>query len=294
MMVTFTPLITAMIGTLGLAVLVLFALPGRQRLRLFPAERRKSVNERFQATLRAAGIGETAPSLLLIVLSFVAAILGIFIGITLGSVFAVLLGPFLVFMATYFYITSRQRRFIAQASDELVPFLNRIATLVVSGKPAQQAYLDAVEDSKYLRDVLEDSAARISSGERFSRALLATLPVLPLRMWAVFVRQLELYEEVGGDVSTAIERSVAQVNTMLQLQAEARADYAVQSWQQRIIIILIAGATGLWFLSDPDRFLGLFKSPVGIIGGILGIGLILFGVWFLNKQLRDVERKLAF
>ena len=293
-MVTFTPLATALIGTLGLAVLVLFALPGRQRLRLFPAERRKSFNERFQAALYAAGIGDTAPSLLLIVLAVISVVLGIFIGIILGSVVAVVLGPILVFLSTYFYITGRQRRFIAQASDEMVPFLNRIATLVVSGKPAQQAYLDAVEDSKYLREVLEDSAARISSGERFSRALLETLPVLPLRMWAVFVRQLELYEEVGGDVSTAIERSVAQVNTMLQLQAEARADYAVQSWQQRIIIILIAGATTLWFLTDPGRFLNLFNSAIGIIGAIFGVGLLLFGVWFLRKQLRDVERKLAF
>ncbi len=293
-MVTFTPLATTLIGTLGLAILVLFALPGRQRLRLFPPERRKSVVERFQNALYAAGIAETAPSMLFVVLLIVSVTLGLLFGLLLGSVFALLLGPLVVFLVAYFYITGRQRRFLAQASDELVPFLNRIATSVVSGKPAQQAYLDAVEDSKFLKEVLEDSAAKISSGERFSLALLETLPLLPLRMWAVFVRQLELYEEVGGDVATAIERSVAQVNTMLQLQAEARADYALQSWQQRIIILMISVATGLWMLSDPGRFFGMFNSPMGFVGAVLGIGLLIFGVWFLRKQLQDVERKLSF
>jgi Flp pilus assembly protein TadB len=192
------------------------------------------------------------------------------------------------------YVRERRKRFLERASDELVPFLNRIATAVVSGQPAQQAYLDAVEESTWLRDVLEDSAAKISSGERFSHALLETLPLLPLRMWSVFVRQLELYEEVGGDVGRAIEKSVSQVNSMLQLQAEARADYTVQSWQQRIIILIVLGATLIWGLIDPSRVSRVISSPVGIGGIVIGLLIIVFGIWFLQKQLKDLERKLSF
>lgn len=274
--------------------MVLFVLPGPQRIHLAEIDRQMKLRHRLTNFLQSAGIFDRAPGLLILALASFSLMMGFLAVLIFNNPLAFLLGPILVPLAAYFYVRERRKRFLERASDELVPFLNRIATAVVSGQTVQQAYLDAVEESTWLRDVLEDSAAKISSGERFSHALLETLPVLPLRMWAVFVRQLELYEEVGGDVGRAIEKSVSQVNNMLQLQAEARADYAVQSWQQRVIIILVLGATLIWGLLDPGRFSRILASPVGVAGIVIGLGIVVFGIWFLQKQLRDLERKLSF
>lgn len=289
-----SPIAITLIATAGLAVLVLLALPGKQRLRLAPSKTGPGPFSRIKAALVEAGIMEETPALGLLLFFLGAVLAGIFFVLLFSSLTAFFIGPLLVFLGVYTYVRRRQRNFLSQAADELVPFLNRISTSVTAGKPAQQAYLDAVEESKWLRPILEDSAAQITAGRRFSHALLETLPLLPLRMWAVFVRQLELYEEVGGDVAASIERSVSQVNTMLQLQAEARADYAIQDRQQKIILLIIAGGMGYWVLSNPSRFLAMISSTPGLVGMILGLLIMGFGMWFLNKQLRDVERKLAF
>lgn len=278
-------------------MLVLLALPGRQRLQLYTPEQQRSLKERMSRALHAAGIFDKAPSLVLIALTLASAILGLLLATILGNVYAFIAGPPIVLVSAHLYLLSRQRSFLKRASDEMIPFLNKIATQVKAGKPAQQAYLDAVEESQVLREILEDSAAKISSGARFSHALLETLPLLPLRMWAVFVRQLELYEEAGGDLTTAIETTVSQVNSMLQLQAEARADYAIQAKQQKLILLIIAGGLAGFFFVIPDgttRVAQLVTTPFGLIGTLIGVGIMAFGLWFLNKQLRDVERKLAF
>jgi Flp pilus assembly protein TadB len=289
--------IAALLFSIGLVILVLLALPGRQRLQLFPPERRRSMQESMARALHAAGVFDKTPGLVLSSLALGSVVLGLLLAVIFGNFYVAIAGPPIVLASTHLYLLSRQRRFIGRASDEMIPFLNRIATQVKGGKPAQQAYLDAVEESKVLREILEDSAAKIASGDRFSHALLETLPLLPLRMWAVFVRQLELYEEVGGDVTTAIETTVTQVNSMLQLQAEARADYAIQSKQQKLILMIIgAGLAGFFFvIPDGDqKLVALVTTPVGIIGLLAGLSLMAFGLWFLNKQLRDVERKMAF
>lgn len=284
----------ALIGTAGLAILVLLVLPGRQRLSLASPRTQPGVLQRFRNALVEAGVMEETPALAMFMFFLGSLIAGIFAVLLLSSLLAFVLGPLLVFLFVYTYIRRRQRRFLNKAAEELVPFLNRISTSVTAGKPAQQAYLDAVEESHWLRPILEDSAAQITAGRRFSHALLETLPLLPLRMWAVFVRQLELYEEVGGNVAESIERAVSQVNTMLQLQAEARADYAIQDRQQKIILIIISMGMGYWVLTNPSRFLAMLSSTPGLVGMFSGIIVMGLGMWFLNKQLRDVERKLAF
>ena len=289
-----SPLLVTGLFTTALVLLVFFVFPGPQRVHLAEIDRQMGLRKKIQALLHSAGIFDRAPGLLLVSLASFSLMIGALAALVFNSLLAFFIGPILVPLGAYFYVRERRRRFLERASDELVPFLNRIATAVISGQPSQQAYLDAVEESVWLREVLEDSAARISSGERFSHALLSTLPVLPLRMWSVFVRQLELYEEVGGDVGKAIEKSVSQVNTMLQLQAEARADFALQSWQQRVIILIVIGATLIWGMIDPARVSRVLGNPAGVIGLLIGLGIIVFGVWFLQKQLRDLERKLSF
>jgi len=293
-----TPLTAVVAFCAGFLILYLFAIPGPHRIDLTGPGAPMDIRERLQRAMHSAGMFDQAPSIILVGLSVVTVLAGLLLARTLGNIFiGFILAAIFVSVGTYLYLINRQRNFMGRASDELVPFLNKMATSVGAGMPAQQAYLQAVEDSVVLRELLEDSAAKISTGERFSTALIETLPILPLRMWAVFVRQLELYEEVGGDVTGAIQSTVTQVNQMLQLQAEARADYAIQSKQQKLIIGILLGGLGAFIFVVPngkEMTKSLVTDPVGIIGLVLGLGVIAFGLWFLNKQLRDVEKKLAF
>jgi len=283
---------------MALAIIVFLILPGSQRVRLFAEEgERPPLTDRVARWLKLAGVFDGTPSLFVVSVIVVSAVTGLVIALATGEALTAIFGPPLVIFGTQFYIYRRQRRFVSRAIDELVPFLNRMAAAAKAGLPPQQAYLDAVAESNVLRDVLGESAAKVSAGAPFIPTLVETLPELPLRMWATFVRQVELYEQTGGDVASGLERTVTQVNQMLQLQSEARAQVATQARQQHLIIaLLVAGLAAITLLMEGGwkRVSVLFTDPAGIIMGLIGLSLMLFGVWFLNKQIRDIERKLAF
>jgi Flp pilus assembly protein TadB len=279
----------------GVGIVVFILIPRRSSSPFAAATlRSRGVGERIQQSLRQAGIFDQTPTFVLLGLLIATVVVAVVLVALLHSIFWAIPAPAIVFFTFQLTLIRRQRGFMTRATDELVPFLNRISTSVKAGRPVQAAYIDAVHEANELRALLEDSAAKISSGMRFSDALLETLQVLPLRMWAVFVRQLELYDKTGGDVSSALEVSVQQINSMLALQAEARADYAIQARQQNLIILIALFGVAAFIVVVNHNALHTLITYPGIIGLFLGLGVMAAGIWFGRKQIRDIERKLSF
>lgn len=292
-----TPFIAATLIFVGLLVIYLLAIPGSQRIEFGDPAEPTPLGERLQNTLRSAGIFDQAPSLYILAALAATAALAVFLVIYFGNVLAAIPAPFIVFAGIYIYIFNKQRRFLDRAYDEMVPFLNKIATSAAAGKPVQQAYLDAVESSGILKEILSDSAAKIASGAPIGDTLVETIPILPIRMWAVFVRQIELYSETGGDFSGSINKTIKQINEMLQLQAEARADYSAQLRQQQIIFAVPVAMIIIWTFFLPggaSTMKLLVTTGSGLLALFAGLVVLGFGFWFLNKQLRQIQERLAF
>jgi Flp pilus assembly protein TadB len=292
-----SPLFASVLFALGVGALVLALFPQQAASVFSTLDPKRGMRARFQERLRAARIFDQTPTLVILALAIVSLIGGLIIAVLISSWVGILLGPPLVIVAVNIYLMRRQRDHLLRASNELVPFLNRISTAVKAGRPPETAYLEAVAEADTLKGVLEDSAAKISAGANFAESLVATLDDLPLRMWAVFVRQLELYYQLGGDVTTAIDTTVIQVNSMLQLQAEARADYAIQAKQQKLIVGIVVGFFGGYVLLVPGASAqvgAMFQSVGGIIAFSIAIGVMGFGLWFRAKQLQAVEKRMAF
>jgi Flp pilus assembly protein TadB len=290
-----SPLLIAIVFSLGLAILAFLALPGRQRIRFSEPGSRLNLRERLVNGLREAGIFDQSPSIFLLIGIGLSVVISALLWFLLGNLAYIVFGPLLVYVGFRVFINSRQRRFQTQTYEELIPFLNRISTAVRAGLPIQSAYLQAVEDSQALKPVLSDSAAKISAGAEFIPSLVETIPLLPLRMWATFVRQLELHQEVGGDLAKALQTTTDQLGKMQRLQAETRADFSMQQKQQRLIMGIVGfGIFAMFFLlpGGGERFAATFSSPLGIGMNIFGIGVMVAGVVFLNKQLKDIDRKL--
>lgn len=289
-----SPAFIAIVFALGLAVLTFLALPGRQRLSLGEPQE-IGYRQRAQNALRSAGIFNQSPSIFFLALAGITAVVAAVLVLLMGKIYFALLAPLLVFIAWHFFLSSRRQRFRERSYQELIPFLNRISTAVQGGVPIQSAYLQAVEDSVALKPALSDSAAKISSGEEFIPALLETIPELPIRMWAVFVRQMELHEQVGGDLRRGLQTTIDQLAKMQRLQAEARADFSIQKKQQQVIVGIVG--LGIFFLlfllpGAGDRLQTTLNSAVGIIMLIAGVIVMIIGIVFLNKQIEDIDRKL--
>jgi Flp pilus assembly protein TadB len=287
-----SPTIAAISFSLGLALLALYLAPKPYKDVFAKPVRQRTLQQKIQQSLRLAGIFDRTPTFVMIALVSAVAVTSLVAMVAFGTPIALIFGPVLVPLAFHFALISRQRNFMTRATDELVPFLNRMVTAVKAGKPAQSAYISAVYESKELRSILGDSVARITAGVPFRDALIETIPLFPLRMWSVFVRQLEAHQEMGGNLGQAIEQSVTQVNNILQLQAEARADYAAQDRQQKIVALVAVGGTGAFaFMVDPSIIAVLWTTVLGVVVLILALTVMAFGLWLSRKQLQDFEKK---
>ena len=292
-----SPVIAAILFAAGIAILIAFFAPTTRNSMLKIDQRRQSLIERVQRSLKLAGMPDYTPIFAIVSMLGVTLVVAMILLVLVGSFWIIILAPILVLISWNIFIRLRQKAFLTRATDELIPFFNRIATGVQAGRPVPQAYVEAVRESNLLREMLDDSAAKITAGATFTDALLETIDTVPLRMWALFVRQLELHDQMGGNLGKALEETISQINEMLQLQAEARADYAAQARQQQIIFIIpLLGLLAFAFLVPGGRELmtPLVTTIPGIIISVLGLSVMYAGYWFSGKQLKSIEEKLAF
>jgi Flp pilus assembly protein TadB len=289
-------LAAAFIFALGIALLLFYLAPGPVADVFSRPFREKTLQERLRRNLRLAGVFDQAPTVvlfaLLAVIVAVAIVLGvIFKSLLIGAVVSVFVVPGFA----HYTLMSRQRNFINRAADDIGPFLNRMASSTKSGKPVQAAYIEAVEEAPNLRRILADSAAKMTAGMRFSDALVETIPLLPFRMWSVFVRQLEAHDEGGGDISSALEETIRQVNEVLMLHAEARSTYAAQARQQKLIVVIALGGVVLFVVVNGVATISvLWTTVTGGFALALALAVMGGGLWFSRKQLSDIEKKQAF
>lgn len=292
-----SPIVAAVLFALGIAILIAYFAPTTTSSMLRIDQRRQSLVERMRRALQLAGFPDYTPIAAIIALVATTVFIAMVLFMLFKSIFVIVAAPIIVLVSWQIFIRQRQKAFLTRATDELIPFFNRIATGVQSGRPVPQAYIEAVQESRLLREMLDDSAAQITAGVPFVEALVGTIDEVPLRMWALFVRQLELHDQMGGNLGKALEETLTQINEMLQLQSEARADYAAQMRQQQIIFIIpLLGIAAFALLVPGGReiILPLFTQPIGWFVLAIGGGVMYGGYWFGTKQLKSIEEKLAF
>jgi Flp pilus assembly protein TadB len=288
--------LAAFLFALGVALMLFYFAPGplTDAFASYP-ERRRSMQENLSRSLRLAGLFSQTPTVVIVALTAVIITTGLVITVVLGSFFGFLIALVLVPAVAHYMLMVRQRDYMNRAADELGPFLNRIATTTKAGRPVQSAYVEAVEESSELKRVLAESAAQMTAGRRFRDALIDTIPLLPFRMWSIFVRQLEAHDEGGGDITSAIEETVTQTNEVLMLHAEARATYAAQARQQKLIAVIAIGGVAFFILTNGVQTMQvLWTTVAGYFVLALAFAIMGFGFWFSRKQLTDIEKKQAF
>lgn len=292
-----SPLLVSFLFAIGFALFLLGVVPRRYTRSSFAVfgERKLRLAGRLSRSLKLAGIYDQAPLFMLVSLIVASLVLGALIMLLAGSPYGILSGPVIVGFTANMYLIGRQRSFLVRASNELVPFLRRVEASVRAGRPVAGAYRDAVAETETLRLALDESAAKMSAGMPFIAALSETTEQLPLRMWIMFVRQLEIHETAGGNLAQAIAQTVTHIDTMLQLQAQARADYANQARQQKLIVLITFAALAVFVVFvNPSAIEKLTRNVLGIGMLCAGLGLILAGLWIGRKTLRDIDRRLNF
>ncbi len=288
--------LTVFLG-LGLVLILLHYVPA-PFLSPFSSNRdemKASVSDRFKRKLRLAGYHYNSPSLFILGIALFSAVIGLLAAAALHTILVLPLGPIIVIAGTFWHLNSRERNAINRASNEIIPFLRNIEAAVRAQMAPPLAYRRAVEKTSTLRRYLEPSIAEMISGVSFSQALKGTTERLPLRTWSIFVRQMELHERAGGPLADALAETVRHLDMIIQLQSDARAQYAAQQMQMRIITLISFGGTAIFGLViDPSVTAVLFTTLYGFIALFVGLTVMGGGLWFGRKQLHDISRKLNF
>jgi Flp pilus assembly protein TadB len=255
-----------------------------------------SLPERFRNELRRAGIFDEAPSLVLLALATASLALGSVLALIAGSAFMLAVGPILVAVGAYAFLERRRRTMTVQTADALVPLMRRIEAAVRAGTTVQAAYRLAVsEASPPLKAALADSLVAISAGKPFLEALQETKERVPFRMWELFVSQIEIHDQVGGNLARGISASVKHIDDMLSLQRQGRAEYASFASQRRIAF-LFGGAAILFFATklQPELVREMWTSPIGWVFIGVALVLILIGLFVQSRTLRSIDERIHF
>lgn len=294
-MVELTPFWAAFLFAIG-ALLIFLGIVGRgpaDRDAFAPARaRRDSLYLRLERRLRLAGMRETAPGFFVACLAATAAVAYGAVFFWTGSFRAGLIFIPLVAVGFFVYLEVRQRSYVRRTTQEMVPFLRKIEANVSAGRSAERSFEDAVNETRLIRQALAQSVLELRLNRPFVDVLRESVRMLPLRSWQQFVNQMELHQQAGGNLAAIISDSVAQINTLLQLQAELRADYSRFSKQQYILLVISIAVFPL--LAAAGLLPQLVDTLFGLVALVCGVLLMIAGFAYARLQLKDIDRRLDF
>jgi Flp pilus assembly protein TadB len=280
------------------AAIVLFTLSFgsdniRNSFRIDP-QFKQGINKRVEIRLKKAGYLETQPGFFYMVNAiFIGGVMLILFILTKAIWLPLVSIPF-VMAISWFWLNYKERSYLKKAGAEMPAFLSRVLTSVGSGSSPQNAFLESMDKTKLMREALQEEMRDLALNEPMSQVLRRSVDKFPLRTWEQFVRHLIMQIERGGDIEGVLESSVAQIQGLIELQAELTADSAEARREQLLIIFMAVAALFGMNLVMGGIFFNIFSSFIGWIGFFLGFGMIVLGIWFGQKTVRDIEERLDF
>lgn len=243
--------------------------------------------------MRRAGFREIGPGALMVIVGLIAAFLVVLVLLFFRSspwllIPAVIAPPVILNL----YLSGKERSYLRRCLNEMVPFMRKIEAQVRAGQNVQVAFANAVTDTPLYADILSEQVRSLQLNRPFVDVLHDTLEPLPLRAWYQLIQQIEMYATVGGQLEEILSDSANQLNTLLRLQAEIRADYSrIERQQYALLVIAVISVLGLW---SAGMMSTLMSSTIGwvIIGAALAV--MAAGVLFGRRQVKDIERRLDF
>lgn len=249
---------------------------------------------RVQQRLRRAGFTETSPRLAITIILGVLGLAMVTLAVVTGSLIAPFFVAPLILVGAWVYLGWRERSFMTRVSNELIPFLRKIHSNVVSGRSVQGAFLEALKESKMINQALEASVVELQLNRPFIEVLHDSQERLPLRAWSQFVRQLELHYETGGDLGEVLTDTIEQIQVMMQLQSEMRAAYGKIAKQQNVLVFIGLGTIPIMQLLMPGAMGTLIGTSAGLIVLAIAAVCMVAGILIGLVMVRDIEAKLDF
>lgn len=257
-------------------------------------EQRKPVGERLRLALHRYGfITDLEVSLAVIIIGALA-ITAVFVGIGIPQVLALTMAvPSTVFGVMWFGSIVGSRRQVA-FNKQLVQALNLIAAAVEAGNGITRAIESVIPT---LNDPLRRELSAAMDAAVASKNIVDPLRDLveryPSRGLEMLVAALEIDQEKGGKIEPALRQASEALARDFELGAEATAEIS-QTRSEFFTVIAIMGFIMVGMVgSGGDQVTAAYKSPMGVIAGIILVPNFLFGVYRAMRMLGRAGKGLS-
>ncbi len=272
-----------------------------------PKFRAPNLMQNLERRIQKAGLLGMTPSLYLTITATIAVLLSLITILVLRSFPPALLVPPVVIFASWFYLGRQERQRTRRMSEELVPFMWKMYASLKARGSHRMALEEALmggsggeirdwrdTDTPLMCQSLRPLLRRLAAQEPLETALPASLVLVPTSGWERMVRRLLIYEERGGDMPAILRQAIDDENRNLRVQAELASAYIKVVRDQRLItvgslVLLPAAHFMMGGLLTP-----LFRSPIGWLILLIGVMIMLGGIYYGQRTVRSIEEDIDF
>jgi tight adherence protein B len=169
--------------------------------------------------------------------------------------------------------------------ERALPFaLDDVARSLRSGGSLRMAIVEAASRARgVLGGDLARVAAELDDGHPLHDALAAWEARRPVRSVRLTVAALSLAAETGGASARAIDGVAATLRTNLGITDEIRALSSQARLSALVIVLAPLGFSALAASSDASTALFLFRTPLGLLCLVVGLGLYALGWLWMRR-----------
>lgn len=214
------------------------------------------------------------------------AVAGVVIG---GPVFGVVVATG-VMLGSWVALRSFRHRRVERLARAVPDSLDAIARSTRAGSSVVQSLAAlAGPDASVADRVLASAATRVEHGESLPNALAGVATRYPVPALRLAIAALLVGTETGAAPARAVEGVAATLRDRAALEREAAA-HATQARASVGVLVLAPLGFGFFAVAaDPRVADFLFRSPLGIVCLIVGVGLDGLGWWWMTNIVRSAR-----
>jgi Flp pilus assembly protein TadB len=259
---------------------------------IFAATSSDSLFDSLDKKLKTAGVTSITPPVLLVGGTIAAGLVLLVTLFATGQPIIAVICAALTPLAISLELDRRARKFQDKLTSRMVPLLRKVTSQVRAGENPAKAFTVATTEDPLVAWVLREPLKDLELQRPFNDVLDDTLPLIPIRPWAQFIRSMQAFSESGGELAETLAANVSRINSQILLRQRLMGDVAQYRGQQVIIIGFAIAIPSLLMITGGNTFGSIFDSFGGIVMFLVAVGLDIFALWMTNRAVRDVERRL--
>ena len=194
-------------------------------------------------------------------------------------------GAIAVVLVAWIYVRQRISQRVTLFEGQLVDALDLASRSLRAGHPLPGAFrLISEEIPAPVGAVFSDICQQQGLGVALDEAIRRAAEISPSPDLKLFATSVIIQMRSGGNLADMMERLAAVIRDRMRLTRRVRVLNAQTQFSKRILVALPFAIFVILNLLNPAYMMPLYSDPAGQLWLTVAAGLLLLGVWIMNKM----------